>query len=163
MFLISIILLAALNILISSLLLKNKALSNSNKVLDIEFGVEYILNEIENSHMLICSDNINTSQWLGLVLVTDQSINGTKGLNDRYSYTTYILEDNNIKRANFKYGRLVSNIRLSNFYSPNIIIKNIEEFTGYYDTESNTLRLYIKDSENKEFIYYRLIKGVVYE
>lgn len=160
-FLISIIMLSVVNIIFITKRIEKNIIENNTVALDIDFAIEYIFNEVDRSHYILLDNNIQ-NDWLGFVLITDNSKKKVP-YNERFSYTTYLLKGQNLYRGNYKYNSLSNKFDIRSFHTPNIILKNIKNFKGEYDTENNRIKLTLKDKQNKVYIYFYESDSILYE
>lgn len=158
-FLISIISYALLKLIFASnIFIKNEE-DFSSKIFEIEFGLQYIVNELDSADILIINGNGNKfDDILGILIV---KINDSS-IEEKYSITTYINDRNQITRLNEKRKELPKKFYDLSKYGSNALLGDIVSFETEIDKNSKTLTLRIENEfEILEKKHY--IRGKIYE
>lgn len=155
-FLMSIIAVAAFNILNSINELNNKFNEFEKNNENVNFGINYIKNEIDSSDYLIANDL--RGEGFGLILINIDE----KSISKKYSITTYAYKEKSIFRYNYKEKKYTKKIKLNSFDGKNKIIGNVSKFESIYDNSNKLLKISI-EVDDKTFDFAHYIRGTVYE
>lgn len=148
--LISLIILAATTILITSKRLHDKTYNMEKTGIELDYALDYIIKEIDSSDYITGIERENELRnWLGFVFISENN----KSIKEKYSYTTYYLEDNCIYRLNFKFHRIKESIYINNFQGKNNLIGGISEFTSTIDNDLLSLKITTNDGEKIEICH----------
>ena len=150
-----------LNLVFTTNLMTKEIELISENQLKLEYGLNYIINEIDSADLIIAKDFSSTKyndNNLGILLVNIDA----SSKNKKYSVTTYIYERKQLVRINQKYPVLHKRMDLKDFSGNNPIIDELESFSSNYNEKNKTLKITLKNKfEELEKVHY--IRGVIYD
>ena len=149
-----------LNLVFSTNLLTKEIELTSENQLKLDYGLNYIINEIDSADLIITKDFSSTKykNILGILLVNID----TSSKDKKYSVTTYIYERKQLVRINQKYSVLHKRMDLKDFSGNNPILDELESFSSNYNEKNKILKIILKNKyEELEKTHY--IRGVIYD
>lgn len=143
----------------SNLLVTYQENSYDNQ-LKLEYGLNYMINEIDSADFIISQELLGVlpENSLDIFLVKVDKNSEKK----KYSITTYIYNNKKIIRLNYKKAELPKKIDYNHFSGKNTLIDEIENFSSTYESDSKLLTIKIED-QFQEIIKSHYIRGVIHE
>ncbi len=158
--LISLLSIGLLKIVFATNLLSKELELISENQLKLEYGLNYIINEIDSADLII-EKNFSSTKYkdnLGILLV---KVDNTSK-KEKYSVTTYVYDKKQLIRINEKYSVLHNRIDLKDFNGNNPIIDNLESFDAHYNEINKVLKISL-ENEFEELEKIHFIRGVIYD
>lgn len=155
----SLIILSLVNLMSSSTDLVEKLNEKNEVAIDLEFALDYMIQEIDSSDLIITEipDWLSRDSLKIELVKTDENKQKLK-----YNQIVYMLNDDEIIRYTSKSSKISKNKRKSAYQGRNTLIKGVETFTTSFDKENKMLTL-ILETEDKKIERSHYIRGVYYE
>lgn len=155
----SLIILSVVNLMASSTNLVDELNQRNERKMDLDFAVDYILQEIDASDLIIPS----TPHWLSgdSLKIELVKIDGDK-IKQRYNHIVYRLDGDKIVRYTSKSSKIVTNKQKSAYLGRNTLIKDVNSFYTELDKENKILHLKI-ETEDETIMKTHYIRGIYYE
>lgn len=160
-FLISLLSVALANSIFGLNLLTKNIESENETLISKNYGIDYIVNEIDSSQyaILMPISYMDKNKWIGFTLCKmDES-----SIKDKYTMITYGIKDRTLYRYSFKSAALPRSLSLTNFDGINPILNEVETFSGSM-SENKLIEVLISFTDSDEIITKHVFKGkILYE
>lgn len=157
---ISLLSLAILNSVFGLNILTKNIDKENNIIIHQNYGIDYILNEIDRSEYIIYTpiQNIYKEKWIGFTICKVDE----KSVKEKYNIITFALDGNSIKRYSFKTAKIPDKLYLYYFKS-NVILDNIDSFNGTLNIEKRLINIKLKMKDMDEISVNHIGKGQIYD
>lgn len=149
-----------LNLTYSSNKLLNSIDRKINREVEIKYGLDYIINEIDRASYII-PNSIRGSEGSNLEIII--VLENENSIKDRFNHITYQLNNNSIERLSYKDKNIKNNIH-RRYFSKNLLLEGIKTFNVEFDEKEKFLKINIEDkTEDCEIERVHYLRGVYYE